>query len=415
MSFANESPPETSIRYDGWRVVAVCFIAAIFAWGLGFYGQGLYLAELHRSKGWSTSLMSTATTLYYLSGSGLVIFISDILRRFGPRAVMIFGAFCFASALTILAFVTAPWQVFVAYFVMATGWMTMSLGSITNTVGLWFMQKRGLAISIALTGASFGGIVLTPAMVAATTRWGFVPTMLGTAVVTLAVIVPLALFCIGKPPAAIQQGATKAAGQGAWTRRRALRSLQFWTMSLPFALAIGAQVGFLVHQIALLEPRIGLQLVGVAVAVTTTMAVLGRLAMGVVVDRLNLRLVSAGFFLSQAAAIALLLATDSHAAIFLACALFGFSVGNLITLPSLIISREFDAASFGMLVGLSVAINQVIYAFGPGVVGWLRDFTGSYSASLMLCIGLETVAAAIILVPFRDKGEGDATAGDASS
>ncbi len=90
MSFANESPPETSIRYDGWRVVAVCFIAAIFAWGLGFYGQGLYLAELHRSKGWSTSLMSTATTLYYLSGSGLVIWDSGSpvppLANVPPRA-----------------------------------------------------------------------------------------------------------------------------------------------------------------------------------------------------------------------------------------------------------------------------------------------------------------------------------------
>ncbi len=47
--------------------------------------------------------------------------------------------------------------------------------------------------------------------------------------------------------------------------------------------------------------------------------------------------------------------------------LFGLSAGNLLTLPSLIIQREFDAASFGMLVGLSWAISQFTYAFGPGV------------------------------------------------
>jgi cyanate permease len=86
---------------------------------------------------------------------------------------------------------------------------------------------------------------------------------------------------------------------------------------------------------------------------------------------------------------------------FASCAVFGFSVGNLITLPSLIIFREFGATSFGLLVGLSVAINQVIYAFGPGVVGWLRDLSGAYTASLALCIGLECLAAVIILIPFR--------------
>ena len=39
---------ETSIRYDGWRIVAVCFLVATFGWGLGFYGQSVYVAELQR-------------------------------------------------------------------------------------------------------------------------------------------------------------------------------------------------------------------------------------------------------------------------------------------------------------------------------------------------------------------------------
>ena len=59
--------------------------------------------------------------------------------------------------------------------------------------------------------------------------------------------------------------------------------------------------------------------------------------------------------------------------------LFGLSAGNLLTLPSLVIQREFDAASFGMLVGLSWAISQFTYAFGPGLLGVMRDVTGSYS------------------------------------
>ncbi len=52
-------------------------------------------------------------------------------------------------------------------------------------------------------------------------------------------------------------------------------------------------------------------------------------------------------------------------ALIAACALFGFSVGNLITLPALIVQREFDPRSFGVLVSLITAIDQVTYAFGP--------------------------------------------------
>ena len=108
-------------------------------------------------------------------------------------------------------------------------------------------------------------------------------------------------------------------------------------------------------------------------------------------------------FISQALALLALINTDNVAAMFAACAVFGFSVGNLITFPSLIITREFGAKSFGLLVGLSVAINQVIYAFGPGVVGWLRDLSGTYTVSLIVCIALQCLAAAIILIPFRKQ------------
>ena len=77
--------------------------------------------------------------------------------------------------------------------------------------------------------------------------------------------------------------------------------------------------------------------------------------------------------------------------------LFGLSAGNLLTLPSLVIQREFDAASFGMLVGLSWAISQFTYAFGPGLVGVIRDVTGNYSAPLVLLAALDLAAAVLVL------------------
>src|SRR6266581_9131062 len=89
---------ETSPRYEGWRIVVVCFLVATFGWGLGFYGQSVYVAELHRLHGWPASLISSGTTFFYLFGAALVAFVSEAIRAFGPRRCLIAGTLAMAAA-----------------------------------------------------------------------------------------------------------------------------------------------------------------------------------------------------------------------------------------------------------------------------------------------------------------------------
>src|SRR5476651_673547 len=133
------------------------------------------------------------------------------------------------------------------------------------------------------------------------------------------------------------------------------------------------------------------------------MAMVGRVLFSTVIDRLNQRLACAISFASQAVALLIIINSRNEMVLIGACALFGFSVGNLITLPSLIIQREFDPRSFGVLASLITAINQVTYAFGPGVIGVLRDASGSYTLPFYGCIGLELIAAVLIMVRGRGR------------
>jgi predicted MFS family arabinose efflux permease len=192
--------------------------------------------------------------------------------------------------------------------------------------------------------------------------------------------------------------------QNGWTRAAALRSLAFWSVSAPFSLAITSQAGFLVHQIAFLEPAIGRNPAGIAVAITTSMAIVGRLVLGALADRINQRTASTVSLATQAAALAVMTQTQEAETLFAACAVYGFSVGNVITFPSLIVQREFPAAAFGMLMGLSTGISQFTYAFGPGLLGLVRDATGGYGAALALCIALNLIAAGIVLRRPRAAG-----------
>jgi MFS family permease len=389
---------EATLAYPGWRVVVVCFAMALVCWGFGFYGHAFYLVELQRLQGWPTALISSATTAYYFVSAVLVVFISDAIRRLGARACVLTGAFAFAAATATLPFVTQPAQLYAVYLLMAIGWAGMSVGAITNILGLWFTAKRGLAISLALNGASLSGVVVVPVLVLLAGMTSFATAMLAGAAFIVLLMTPLAFAYLGAP-ARFAPGTAPGPGNGGstWTRAQALKSYAFWSVSAPFSLSLLSQAGFLVHLIAFLEPVTGRNTAGLAVAITTAMAIVGRLALGLIADRTNQRLASALSLASQAAALLVMTQTTDTNTLLAACAVYGFSVGNLITFPSLIIQREFDAAAFGMIVGLSTAITQFTYAFGPGLLGLVRDLTGTYTASLLLCVALNLIAAAIVL------------------
>jgi len=398
-------PDETSIRYDGWSIVVVCFLLATFGWGLGFYGQSVYVAELQRLHGWPASLISSGTTFFYLFGAALVAFVSEAIKAFGPRNCLVAGTLAMAAAAISIGQVREPWQLYLANAVLAFGWAGTSLGIITNVLGLWFDRKRGMAISLALNGASFGGIIGVPLLILAIGHFGFSGAMTASAVVMVAVMVPVILLSVGRPPVLASAADVEAADAPSPTqiRARAFRDVGFLSVSSAFALVLFAQVGFIVHLIAFLDAVIGRQQAAIAMALLTAMAVVGRVLFSFVIDRMNQRLASALSFVSQAIALLIVINVHHDYALIAACALFGFSVGNLITLPALIVQREFDPRSFGVLVSLITAINQITYAFGPGVVGLLRDLSGSYTLPFYGCIAVELTAAVLIMIRGRGK------------
>jgi predicted MFS family arabinose efflux permease len=217
-------------------------------------------------------------------------------------------------------------------------------------------------------------------------------------------MVPVILILVGRPPGrgGVEAGSAVAeAPSASRIRAQALRNTAFLTVCIAFALVLFAQVGFIVHLISFLDPVIGRSRAATAVALLTAMAVVGRVLFSTVIDRLNQRLASAVSFASQAVALAIVINSRNEMLLLAACALFGFSVGNLITLPSLIVQREFDSRAFGVLISLITAINQITYAFGPGVIGLLRDASGSYALPFYVCIGLELTAAVLIMVRGR--------------
>ena len=191
---------ETSPHYAGWRVVLACFLVALFIFGFGLYGQGVYVAELKRLRGWSAPLISGAITLTFLLSSIFAIFTHELVAKLGSKRLILLGITGLAASTILLAFATAPWQLYTAFILMSLGWTGMGVVVIATLVSSWFVHRRGLAISIAFNGASCGGVVVAPLLLLLVETVGFTAAMLTATAIMVVILVPVVVLWTGPRP-----------------------------------------------------------------------------------------------------------------------------------------------------------------------------------------------------------------------
>jgi MFS family permease len=153
-------------------VVAFCFLAAVFTWGLGLFGSSVYLHEVTRARGWSVSLVSTGITGFYLTAALVLPAVGAAIDRHGSRPVIAGGAVLLALGVAAMGHVRASWQLHAAYVCMGLGYATMSVIGPSATIAPWFEKHQGRAVAMALTGASVGAMVVVPLVALSIARHG---------------------------------------------------------------------------------------------------------------------------------------------------------------------------------------------------------------------------------------------------
>jgi len=89
--------------YHGWLVVAAAFLIALFGFGLGFYGPGIYLVALKARHGWSIAELSSVITTYYVLGASFLFFgVGSLFERKGARKVLAMGIAALGIGLVLL-------------------------------------------------------------------------------------------------------------------------------------------------------------------------------------------------------------------------------------------------------------------------------------------------------------------------
>jgi len=399
--------------FYGWRVVGVCFVAAVFTWGFGVFGNSVYLSEVTKGQGWPVSLVSAGITAFYLSAALSLPLIGAGFDRWGARPMVVGGALALALGIAAIGRVEAPWQLYAVFIGMGLGYACLSVTGLSATIAPWFERHQGRSIAMALTGASFGAMLVVPLLVLAIGGVGFAAATSGAALLTALVLVPLALVVLryrrpeqlglARDGEAKPAASATAAPPPAWTRAQAVRTPMLWTVAIGFALGLIVQVGFLTHHVKLAEPVIGLAGAGWLVAATGLTGLLGRLLLARIADRVDLRLYTAAILAAQTLALGAIALFPGAPVLILASLAYGFCLGQITTLSPIVVRREFGAAAFGAIYGVAGTVIQVSSAFGPALYGGLRDLLGGYGPVLGIAAGFE-LAAMLVILAGRHRG-----------
>jgi MFS family permease len=399
-------------RYFGWKVAWAAFVIAACGAGAGLYGPSVFLPVLHATRGWSVSVIATAITSHFLLSACIIVYLPELHRRFPLASVTRAGALSSALGVITWSIAQHPWQLFAAALLTGAGWATTSSAAINAMVARWFYRDRPKALSLALNGASVGGVLFPPIWVGLITYVGFAASGMLVAFLIVAIIWPLAHRYLSPLPAALgimrdadgYELAQPELSRSSRSRRALLRDPRFLTMAAAFAVGMFSQIGLVAHLIARLTPELGTRGAAAALSLITLCAILGRTLLGWWLRDHIRRLVAALNFFVQSIGVLLLAIGGGTTLPLVGCILFGLTGGNHLTLPPLMAQQEFHPADVATVVALCVAISQGALAFGPAAFGLLYDATGDYVLPFTLAAIADLLATLTLLAGLANRG-----------
>ena len=390
--------------FRGWWVVTGVFVMLTVAAGIGFYGLSVYLRALTVEQGFSVGAVSGATAVFFLVAGLVGLPVAAVIARRDARPLIAAGAVACALALLLLGRADQVWQVYVAHALFGAGFAASSLVPGTTLVTRWFARRRSVALSVASTGLSAGGVLVTPVIaalvrdhgLAAVTPWLALLFVVGIVPVTALLLHPSPQAFGLQPdgdPAPLPDAPAPVLGPLA---AEAARTRFFVMVTAAHLLGMLAQVGGIAHLFNLVADRSDDGGAGTALQVLAFSSLAGRLLGGVVAARMSMRGLAIGLMLAQAVALVLLAAFDNTAGLLVATVLFGITVGNLLMLHPLLLAERFGVRDYARIYSRSQFVATFGVAAGPVVVGVLHDVLDGYGAAFTLAAAASVLAAVVL-------------------
>ena len=415
--------------YYGWKIVAAILFTLTFSSGLSFYNHSIYLNALAATPAFNVASASIAVSLFFFSGGLAGLLVARWVQNYDPRYCLTGGAVISAGALSALSYVTTVPQLYVVYCIFGMGFSASSLIPATTIVARWFKRRRAMALSIASTGLSLGGVILTPLCVLLVEKLSFQTASPIMGLIYLVGVIPVSWIWLRPSPESMglridgdvvddavdEEGvpASDAANQDeprlsssapiedGLSFREARTTRFFWGVAPAYVFLLMAQVGGIAHQYGLARETLSESQTALAVAILPVMSIIGRLLGGWIVGKVAIKQFALFIMGLQILALVILASGTGVRGLCIGLALFGCTVGNILMLQPLLIAEAFGLREYARIFSVANLMSSWGTAAGPAVMGYVfalnnEQYQGAYLFA--------AAAAALGLILFASGG-----------
>ncbi|MBU4470049.1 MAG: MFS transporter [Desulfobacteraceae bacterium] len=398
--------------FYGWITLSAAALVYFLMCGVLLYSFGVFLPFICQEFDWGRGAVSGAYTAMMLSGGLVGPFAGIFITKYGPRSAIVLGNLLAASGLILLAFHTRMWQLYVSYGVLIG--IGIGFGGFIATTTIannWFNRNKSLALSIVITCGGLGGLFLIPGIMAIIQRVGWrggYGVMFSVTLVFMVIIPGLVIRNKPEDLGQVRDGLMNPELENSssapstsrlystpvdFSLRQAIRTPSLWLILIAVTIQLFAMSMLATHQVAfLVDMGISASVAATALGLLPGTSTIGRLAVGLLGLRYNMRFLAICAFVVMTTGMALALLTRSLPMAFLYVTVFGIGFGAFVVANTALFSIYFGATSYPKIIGF-VSFFAVTGSIGAPLAGALYDYSGSYMvpfsiAFLALLVGL---------------------------
>ena len=385
---------EGKVRSSQTYILITTFMALFAIVGFALYGLPFFYDFMTKEYGWSRAVVTSGNAVGKLLVAPLFGFLAGwLIDRYGPRSLMMTGAFMAGTALIGLSFADSLPMFYSFYVLNALGYVFGGPLPCQVLISRWFDKNRGKAMGIAYLGIGTGGAVvpLLSAGLEKNMGWHLALTTLGVLIIVIAF--PMAFFIKEKKT----EHQEKKQDALMVPIRSILLNRNFWLLLIGSFCSIGAVGGIMQHMKLYLRDFDFTQAQAAQVMSFILLSSLaGRVLMGFLADLFPRKYVMLLIYLIIASVIPLLILPDFPERIYLFAIIFGIGLGGDYMIIPLMAGDLFGVKALGRTMGIILVADGIAEASFPMLVGGLYDASKSYTGGFLVLIGLAVLGAVII-------------------
>ena len=381
------------------------------------YVLGSFMAPMIAELGWSRADFTFTRTVGQMVMAFVGIYIGSRVDAYGGRPIMLFGSLLLGLTLALTSQVESLGAWLLLNGVLVTIGCAMLGNLVVNvTLSKWFVERRGIVISIAAMGVSFGGVVLTPLatwmidVVGWREAWFWLGTGATVFTLPLALIMRRApedhgLYPDGYSAAQIEQGMGERARlelAASFTRAQAVRTFSFYALVIAFGFFSINIFVLLIHTVPFLsDSGLSRNEAAFAMLVASVPAMVSKPVWGYWIDRTPAKpLAAISAAVTGIALFLIVYATESPGLfwVYVSYAVLGLGWGGMIPLQEVIWASFFGRKFLGSIRGAAMPFALALSALAPWLVAIYRDTMGTYDGALLAVATLNVVSGVLIFL-----------------